>query len=142
MSSQVNITRSDSAVESSLVINHILAAGVLKSPDQTITYGDRTLTYRELNERIHRLAGVLAAQGVKPGDGGHLPANKVGSRVRHKKKLTYAMHLILPVLHCTPTTSSLTTPHPPTHALPRHASLRGTAHLDAALHTLHDTTGH
>ena len=68
MSSQVNITRSDSAVESSLVINHILAAGVLKSPDQTITYGDRTLTYRELNERIHRLAGVLAAQGVKPGD--------------------------------------------------------------------------
>ena len=100
--------------------------------------GESPLKYLTEAEEID----IKVAQGVKPGDGGHLPANKVGSRVRHKKKLTYAMHLILPVLHCTPTTSSLTTPHPPTHALPRHASLRGTAHLDAALHTLHDTTGH
>ena len=68
MSSHPNIPRSASAVESSLVINHILEAGVRKAPDQTITYGDRTFTYRDLNERVHRLAGALAAQGVKPGD--------------------------------------------------------------------------
>ncbi len=68
MSSHLNIPRSASAVESSLVINHILEAGVRKAPDQTITYGDRTFTYRDLNERVHRLAGALAAQGVKPGD--------------------------------------------------------------------------
>ena len=64
MSSHLNIPRSASAVESSLVINHILEAGVRKAPDQTITYGDRTFTYRDLNERVHRLAGALAAQGV------------------------------------------------------------------------------
>jgi len=68
MSSHLNIPRSASAVESSLVINHILEAGVRKAPDQTITYGDRTFTYRDLDERVRRLAGALAAQGVKPGD--------------------------------------------------------------------------
>ena len=52
MSSHLNIPRSASAVESSLVINHILEAGVRKAPDQTITYGDRTFTYRDLDERV------------------------------------------------------------------------------------------
>ena len=68
MSSDLSIQRSASAVEPALVINRILEAGVRKAPNQTITYKGRDYTYRELEERVHRLAGALAAQGIKPGD--------------------------------------------------------------------------
>ncbi|KGD61763.1 medium-chain-fatty-acid--CoA ligase [Alcanivorax jadensis T9] len=68
MSSNLTIQRTPSAVEPPLVINRILEAGVQKAPEQTITYGDRDFTYREFEERVHRLAGALAAQGIKPGD--------------------------------------------------------------------------
>ena len=68
MSSNLTIQRTPSAVEPPLVINRILEAGVQKAPAQTITYGDRDFTYREFEERVHRLAGALAAQGIKPGD--------------------------------------------------------------------------
>tara|TARA_Y100001934_G_scaffold267764_1_gene348855 strand:- start:1543 stop:3174 length:1632 start_codon:yes stop_codon:yes gene_type:complete len=68
MSSNLTIQRTPSAVEPPLVINRILEAGVRKAPEQTITYGDRDFTYREFEERVHRLAGALAAQGIKPGD--------------------------------------------------------------------------
>jgi fatty-acyl-CoA synthase len=68
MSSNLTIQRTPSAVEPPLVINRILEAGVGKAPAQTITYGDRDFTYREFEERVHRLAGALAAQGIKPGD--------------------------------------------------------------------------
>ncbi|KZX67571.1 long-chain fatty acid--CoA ligase [Alcanivorax sp. HI0033] len=68
MSSNLTIQRTPSAVEPPLVINRILEAGVGKAPEQTITYGDRDFTYREFEERVHRLAGALAAQGIKPGD--------------------------------------------------------------------------
>ncbi|MED5387790.1 MAG: fatty acid--CoA ligase [Pseudomonadota bacterium] len=68
MSSNLTIQRTPSAVEPPLVINRILEAGVRKAPQQTITYGDRDFTYREFEERVHRLAGALAAQGIKPGD--------------------------------------------------------------------------
>ena len=68
MSSNLTIQRPPSAVEPPLVINRILEAGVRKAPEQTITYGDRDFTYREFEERVHRLAGALAAQGIKPGD--------------------------------------------------------------------------
>ena len=68
MSSDLSIQRSASAVEPALVINRILEAGVRKAPNQTITYNGRDYTYREFEERVHRLAGALAAQGTKPGD--------------------------------------------------------------------------
>ena len=68
MSSNLTIQRTPSAVEPPLVINRILEAGVGKAPEQTITYGDRDFTYQEFEERVHRLAGALAAQGIKPGD--------------------------------------------------------------------------
>ncbi len=68
MSSNLTIQRTPSAVEPPLVINRILEAGVGKAPEQTITYGDRDFTYREFEERVHRLAGALAAQGIQPGD--------------------------------------------------------------------------
>ena len=68
MSNDLSIQRTPSAVEPGLTIHRILEAGVRKAPNQTITYGERDFTYREFNERVHRLAGALAAQGVKPGD--------------------------------------------------------------------------
>ena len=33
-----------------------------------VVYGDRSWTYPELNERVHRLASALSAAGVRPGD--------------------------------------------------------------------------
>ena len=69
MSKDLTIDRTPEAVESPLLIHGILESGVRSAPDQEIVYADqRRLTYRELEQRVHRLAGALAAQGVKPGD--------------------------------------------------------------------------
>lgn len=69
MSNDLTIARTPEAVESPLLIHSILEAGVRGAPDQEIVYADqRRLTYREFETRVHRLAGALAALGVKPGD--------------------------------------------------------------------------
>lgn len=69
MSNDLTIARTPEAVESPLLIHSILEAGVRGAPDQEIVYADqRRMTYREFETRIHRLAGALAARGVKPGD--------------------------------------------------------------------------
>ncbi|MCG8392480.1 MAG: fatty acid--CoA ligase, partial [Pseudomonadales bacterium] len=68
MSSNLNIQRTASAVEPPLLIKDLLEAGVRKAPNQTISYNGRDFTYTEFAERVHRLAGVLADQGIKPGD--------------------------------------------------------------------------
>ncbi|WP_101674260.1 fatty acid--CoA ligase [Alloalcanivorax mobilis] len=69
MSKDLTIKRTAEAVESPLLINAILEAGVRGAPGQEIVYADRRrMTYRDLNERVHRLAGALAGLGVKPGD--------------------------------------------------------------------------
>ena len=52
-----------------LTIRRLFEAPVLDDPGQEIVYrGKVRLTYREFRERVHRLAGALAALGVKPGD--------------------------------------------------------------------------
>jgi len=52
-----------------LLIKHILEMPLVFSPNQEIVYRDKLrLTYRQLNERIHRLAGGLEKLGVKKGD--------------------------------------------------------------------------
>ncbi len=52
-----------------LLIKHILEMPLVFSPNQEIVYRDKLrLTYRKLNERIHRLAGGLEKLGVKKGD--------------------------------------------------------------------------
>jgi len=52
-----------------LTIRRILEHPVADDPGQEIVYRDlRRLTYRELRERVHRLAAALAALGVGPGD--------------------------------------------------------------------------
>ena len=52
-----------------LLIKHLLASGVRRSPEQEIVYADRLrMTYREFDARVHRLAAGLASLGVGPGD--------------------------------------------------------------------------
>ena len=52
-----------------LIIKHLLETPLFFAPDQEIVYRDRVrLTYRKLNERIHRLANGLAKLGVRQGD--------------------------------------------------------------------------
>ncbi len=69
MSNDLTIQRTAEAVESPLLINSILEAGVRNAPNQEIVYADqRRMTYREMGERVARLASALQQQGVKPGD--------------------------------------------------------------------------
>jgi fatty-acyl-CoA synthase len=52
-----------------LLIKHLLETPLFFAPEQEIVYRDKVrLTYRKLNERIHRLAGGLEKLGVGPGD--------------------------------------------------------------------------
>ena len=65
----LSITRTPSAYSSPLLINSILEAGVGSAPDQEIVYaGKLRMTYRDLGERVRRLASALSNLGVKPGD--------------------------------------------------------------------------
>jgi len=52
-----------------LLIKHILETPLFFAPDQEIVYRDKVrLTYRKVNERIHRLANGLEKLGVGKGD--------------------------------------------------------------------------
>jgi fatty-acyl-CoA synthase len=52
-----------------LTIRRLFEAPIADRPDQEIVYrGQVRITYREFRERVHRLAGALAALGVKAGD--------------------------------------------------------------------------
>lgn len=63
------VPRTPSAYPFSLLIKNILRSPMIYSPDQQIVYRDRmTYTYRELNQRVQRLANALETLGVKPGD--------------------------------------------------------------------------
>ncbi|MDZ3993501.1 fatty acid--CoA ligase [Pseudomonas sp. Teo4] len=59
----------DGAYAYPLLIKRLLMTGVRHQPDQQIVYADKLrYSYRTLNERVQRLANVLRAAGVKPGD--------------------------------------------------------------------------
>ncbi|MFZ5933796.1 fatty acid--CoA ligase [Pseudomonas sp. HS6-2] len=52
-----------------LLIKRLLMSGVRQQPDQEIVYADKLrYTYRELDQRVRRLANVLRAAGVQAGD--------------------------------------------------------------------------
>ena len=58
-----------SAYDHPLLIGGLLKSGVTRAPEQEIVYADRRrMTYRELGERVGRLASALAGLGVRPGD--------------------------------------------------------------------------
>lgn len=63
------MTRAESAFDQPLLIASILQAGLRTAPEQEIVHADKSrYTYREMGERVHRLANALAELGVKPGD--------------------------------------------------------------------------
>ncbi len=63
------IPRTPSAYAYPLLIKHLLRNAVRQFPHQEIVYGDLLRqSYRDLSERVSRLASGLAKLGVKPGD--------------------------------------------------------------------------
>ncbi|MCW9009337.1 fatty acid--CoA ligase [Marinobacter sp.] len=59
----------DNAHQYQLLIKRLLMSGPRYNPDQEIVYADRSkYTYKDLVERIHRLANALTEAGIKPGD--------------------------------------------------------------------------
>ncbi|WP_338693127.1 MULTISPECIES: fatty acid--CoA ligase [unclassified Bradyrhizobium] len=63
------IEHTPSAYKYPLLIKHLLHAPMTQAADQEIVYRDISrYTYRDLHERIGRLAGALTAQGVVRGD--------------------------------------------------------------------------
>ena len=63
------IVTTESAYSYPLLIKNLLFAPAVHNPDQEIVYrGTLRFTYRQLHERIRRLASALTKIGVKPGD--------------------------------------------------------------------------
>src|SRR5215471_5702248 len=63
------IAGAKSAYHYPLLIKQLWHAPLLQAPDQEIIYRDlRRFTYRDLRERIGRLASALHKLGVRPGD--------------------------------------------------------------------------
>lgn len=57
------------AYDNPLLIKQLLLSGPRYNPDQKIVYANHSeYTYRDLVDRIHRLAHALTDAGVKPGD--------------------------------------------------------------------------
>ncbi|MDA8430198.1 MAG: fatty acid--CoA ligase [Geobacteraceae bacterium] len=58
-----------SAYDYPLLIKNLLFCPVVDAPEQEIVYrGTFRYSYRELHQRVRRLANALVAQGVRPGD--------------------------------------------------------------------------
>ena len=63
------IQRTASAYTYPLLIKNLFHAPVVDNPDQEIVYRDQfRYTYRDLRQRVCRLASALTTLGVKPGD--------------------------------------------------------------------------
>lgn len=63
------IQRTASAYSYPLLIKNLFLAPVVDNPDQEIVYRDQMrCTYREMRQRVHRLAHALTKLGVKAGD--------------------------------------------------------------------------
>ena len=57
-----------SAYKYPLLVKQLWHTPLAQAPDQVIVYRDKRFTYRQLRERIGRLASSLARLGVGPGD--------------------------------------------------------------------------
>ena len=62
------ITRTPSAYDYPLLIKNLLFCPVVDAPEQEIVYRNYRFTYRELRQRVARLANVLTSLGIKRGD--------------------------------------------------------------------------
>ena len=60
---------SPSAYQYPLLLKHIWTAPLLQAGDQEVVYRDvKRFSYRDIRDRVGRLASALAAAGVQPGD--------------------------------------------------------------------------
>jgi len=67
--SDLLIQRTQSAYAYPLLIKNMFLAPAVNNPDQEIVYrGELRFTYREFQQRIHKLANALTRLGVKAGD--------------------------------------------------------------------------
>jgi fatty-acyl-CoA synthase len=58
-----------SAYQYPLILKQLWHAPIIQAPDQEIVYRDlKRFTYRDIRERIGRLASALQGIGVRPGD--------------------------------------------------------------------------
>ncbi|MBP1728726.1 MAG: AMP-dependent synthetase and ligase [Deltaproteobacteria bacterium] len=65
----LNIPRTPSAYDYQLLIKNLLFCPVVDNPEQEIVYrGTFRYSYRELRQRVQRLANSLTDLGVRPGD--------------------------------------------------------------------------
>ena len=62
------ITRTPSAYDYPLLIKNLLFCPVVDAPDREIVYRDHRFSYRELRQRVARLANLLTSMGIKRGD--------------------------------------------------------------------------
>ncbi|MDK9716939.1 MAG: fatty acid--CoA ligase [Trichlorobacter sp.] len=62
------ITRTPSAYDYPLLIKNLLFCPVVHAPDQEIVYRNQRFSYRDLRQRVARLANALTSLGVKRGD--------------------------------------------------------------------------
>lgn len=63
------IESTPSAYSYPLLIKQLFLAPMVNNPEQVIVFrDDKTITYREWQERVNRLANTLASIGVKPGN--------------------------------------------------------------------------
>ena len=62
------ISRTPSAYDYPLLIKNLLFCPVVDAPDQEIVYRGHRFTYRDLRQRVARLANALTDLGVKRGD--------------------------------------------------------------------------
>jgi fatty-acyl-CoA synthase len=63
------ITKTPSAYGYPLLVKNLLLCPFAYNPDQEIVYRDKVrITYRQMRERVARLAAALKGLGVKPGD--------------------------------------------------------------------------
>src|SRR5271157_3772032 len=65
----IPIEQTQAAYDFRLLIKTLLQAGLTSAPEQEIIYAEKKrFSYRELGQRIGRLASGLAGLGVRPGD--------------------------------------------------------------------------
>lgn len=65
----LTVPRTPSAYDYPLLIKNILFCPVVDAPEQEIVYrGTFRYSYRQLKERVRRLANTLVSLGIKPGD--------------------------------------------------------------------------
>ncbi|NMP07835.1 non-ribosomal peptide synthetase [Paenibacillus polymyxa] len=91
---QFSTTAADSPYPRDQLMHVLFEEQVAQSPDRlAITFADTQLTYRELNERSDRLAGILTSHGIRHGSGTQI--QRVGIVAERSIEMVVSMLAIL-----------------------------------------------